>query len=131
MENILLEKNPNYYLEQKDYLLTRKELINFLVSLNLPNLRLHFIITTNMTDLCNELTNYLSDDLTFKTMIYLESVFYTIRVKPTGYSTEQWIWSIYDYISFNQFEEGRNSSQFRIEKIMPDLKNEKRKQIIR
>lgn len=120
-----IDKQDNY-LNHEENIVNRNDVLTTIKELNLPNLRIHFLIRwCKSSSLCDEISNYLEDNLPFITMVYHDFPFYTVQVKPDGYNERHWIWEVYDYIKFDELEQGVDSSKIRIKKILPEREKQK------
>lgn len=118
--------NTEDYLKVEEVLLNRNDVLETIKNLNLLDLRLHFLIRwCKSSCLCDEISNYLREDLPFVTMVYSDYPFYTVQVKPDGYKEKHYIWEVYDYIEFNEFNEGCSSNKTRRKKVLPDIPKQK------
>ena len=114
------------YLNQEENIVDRNDVLDTIKKLNIPNLRLHFLIRWCKTSpLCDEISNYLEDNLPFITMIYHDFPFYTVKIMPDGYEKKHWIWEIYDYIKFDGLKQGTDSRKARIKKVLPNIEKQK------
>lgn len=118
--------NQEDYLAVEEILIDRNDILETIEGLNIPNLRLHVLIRgCKSAYLCDEISNYLADNLPFITMVYSDCPFYTVQVKPDNYKDKHYIWGVYDYIEFNEFSEGNHSSKIRRKKVLPDSSKQK------